>query len=75
MQKKLSDLKVLEKGRIKEIHLEEPKQFKLTHLGVLKNANITCKFKSPFHNPIAYQINGCVFAMRKNDAEKIEVEV
>lgn len=75
MQKKLSDLKAQEEGIIKSIHLEEPKQFKLIHLGVLKKAKITCKFKSPFQNPIAYQINGCVFAMRKKDAEKIEVEV
>lgn len=75
MIKKCSDLNHNETGIIKNIYLEEQKKFKLIHLGVLQNNKITCKFKSPFNTPIAYQINGCIFAMREYDAKKIEVEV
>jgi len=75
MLKKCSELGVNEGGIVKKIHLEEPKQFKLMHFGLLKNSKIICVGKSSLGSPIAYQINGCVFAMRTVDAEEIEVEV
>lgn len=68
-----SELKIGEKAIIQEIHLEEQKQAKLFHLGLIEKEEITCKFKNPFHSPIAYQIKGCVFAIRKEDADQIEV--
>ena len=71
---KCSELKIGEKARIKKIYLEEQKQAKLFHLGLIEEEEITCKFKNPFHSPIAYQIKGCVFAMRTEDADQIEVE-
>ena len=58
-----------------EVSLEEMKKFKLYHLGVLPGKEIWCKFKSPFGSPIAYQVDGCVFALRREDAMNIEVEV
>ncbi len=73
MLKTVADLSLSESGIIKEIHLEEPKYFKAFHLGVQKGNKITCLFKSPFKDPIAYKINGCVFTLRKIDAEKIWV--
>lgn len=75
MKKKCSDLEILEKGIIQEVSLEEMKKFKLFHLGVLPGKEIWCKFKSPFGSPIAYQVDGCVFALRREDAMNIEVEV
>ncbi len=72
---KCSELKVGEKGIIQEIFLDEKKQAKLFHLGLIKGEEIVCKFKSPFHSPIAYQIKGCVFAVRACDADRIEVSV
>ena len=68
-----SELKIGEKAIIQEIHLEKQKQAKLFHLGLIEEEEITCKFKNPFHSPIAYQIKGCVFAIRKEDADQIEV--
>ncbi|HIQ93779.1 TPA: ferrous iron transport protein A [Candidatus Ventrenecus stercoripullorum] len=75
MLKRCSDLKILEKGIIQEVSLDEKKKFKLFHLGVLPGKEICCKFRSPFASPIAYQVDGCVFALRKEDAKKIEVDV
>lgn len=75
MLKKCSNLKLLEKAIIKNVELEEKKKFKLFHLGVLPGKEILCKFKSPFGSPIAYQVDGCVVALRVEDARKIEVEV
>ncbi len=74
MKKAVSDLSILEEGIIKQIDLSEQKYFKTIHLGVMKENKIKCLFKSPLNDPIAYQINGCVFALRKEDAKKIMVE-
>ena len=71
---KCSELQVGKKAKIKKIDLDEKKQIKLFHLGVIPGEDIICKFKSPFHTPIAYQIKGCVFAIREEDAALIEVE-
>lgn len=75
MKKKCSDLEIFGKGIIRTVSLDEKKKFKLFHLGVLPGKEICCKFKSPFGSPIAYQVDSCVFALRLQDAEKIEVEV
>lgn len=74
MKKKCSDLKILEKGIVRTVGLEEKKKFKLFHLGVLPGKEICCKFQSPFGSPMAYQVDGCVFALRREDAKRIEVE-
>lgn len=75
MKKKCSELKENEEGIIKNICLDERKKFRLLHLGAMPNAKIICKVKSPFGSPIAYQIHSCVFALRREDAERVEVEV
>ncbi len=75
MQKMLSKLNINEEGTITSIALEEIKYFKVMHLGLIKNARIKCVFKSPLQDPIAYQIKGCTFALRSEDASKIMVEI
>lgn len=68
-------MKLGEVGIVKEINLEEPKYFKVIHLGLSKNSQIKCVFKSPLKDPIAYQVKGCTFALRERDAKNIMVEV
>ena len=75
MLKRCSDLKIYTYIYFQEVSLDEKKKFKLFHLGVLPGKEICCKFRSPFASPIAYQVDGCVFALRKEDAKKIEVDV
>jgi len=74
MEKTLDTLAVGKTACITDITLEEPKYFKAIHLGLVKGHNIKCVFKSPFKDPIAYQIKGCVFALRKSDAKKVKVK-
>ena len=75
MIKKLSELRKDEQGIIKNISLQEKSFFRLARLGVIKDNIIIYKFKSPFNDPIAYQVNNSIFTMRKEDAMNIEVEV
>ena len=71
----LDSLKEGQIGIVKRVWLPEKKQAKLSHLGLVKHACIQNRFSSVFGSPIAYQIHGTIFALRKEDAKKIEVEV
>lgn len=46
---------------------------RLTDLGVTEGERITVEFSSPFGDPIAYRVKGCLLALRKKDCETVEV--
>lgn len=46
---------------------------KLIELGMTKGQKIKAVFKAPFGDPIAYELNGNLISMRKEEAQQIEV--
>ena len=46
---------------------------RLTDLGVTEGERITAEFKSPFGDPVAYRVKGCLLALRKKDCGTVEV--
>jgi ferrous iron transport protein A len=48
---------------------------KLSEMGLTKGQKIKAIFKAPFGDPIAYQINGNIISMRKEEAMLIEVQM
>ena len=46
---------------------------RLTDLGVTEGERITAEFASPFGDPVAYRVKGCLLALRKKDCETAEV--
>ncbi|MBE6051955.1 MAG: ferrous iron transport protein A [Clostridium sp.] len=42
-------------------------------LGIIEGTKIEVLYKSPFGDPIAYEIRGAIIAIRKEDGEKIEI--
>jgi ferrous iron transport protein A len=48
---------------------------KLTEMGLTKGQKIRAIFKAPFGDPIAYEINGNVISMRKEEAMLVEVQM
>jgi ferrous iron transport protein A len=46
---------------------------KLSEMGLTKGQKIKAIFKAPFGDPIAYEINGSIISMRKEEAKQIEV--
>ena len=48
---------------------------RLQDLGIIKNSKIECVLKSPFNDPKAYLIRGCIIAIRNEDAKDILVEI
>jgi Fe2+ transport system protein FeoA len=48
---------------------------KLSEMGLTKGQKIKAIFKAPFGDPIAYEINGNIISMRKEEAMQVEVHM
>ena len=48
---------------------------KLSEMGLTKGQRIKAIFKAPFGDPIAYEINGNIISMRKEEAMQVEVQM
>ena len=46
---------------------------RLTDLGIFKGSKVTVKGFAPLGDPMIIEVNDCEFAIRKSDAENIEV--
>jgi ferrous iron transport protein A len=48
---------------------------KLVEMGLTKGQKVKAVFKAPFGDPIAFEHNGHIISMRKEEAKQIEVAV
>jgi len=64
-----------EKGRIVGVYVRDGMGQRLKDMGFEPGVEIECVLESPFGDPAAYFIKGTLIAVRKEDAEKIEVEM
>jgi Fe2+ transport system protein FeoA len=48
---------------------------KLTEMGLTKGQKIMARYRAPFGDPIAYEINGNLISMRKEEAKFVEVQI
>lgn len=71
----LCDMKIGEKGIIKKIEANKNIKRRLLDIGLINGTEVVCVLKSPFKDPTAYLIRGAIIAIRKEDCDKIEVEL
>ena len=71
----LSDMNVGDRCIIKKISAKENIKRRLLDIGLINGTQVECVLKSPFNDPMAYLIRGAIIAIRKNDCNKIEVEI
>lgn len=69
----LTKLNLHSSGIIKEINCNNNVKRRLLDLGLIPTTIITPIFKSISGDPIAYEVRNNIFAIRKEDAEKILV--
>ena len=50
-----------------------PLKKRLCDIGITKGAILSCLFRSPLGDPVAYSVCDTIVALRKNDCSKIEV--
>jgi len=75
--KRLSDLKQGESGIVRGlmpscVGLE---RIRLLDLGVVNGSKISYEFASPFGSPITYKVRGTLIALRREQADKILIDV
>lgn len=70
----LNTLRPGEKGRIRELHLQQDMNQRLQDMGFTKGSRVECVYKAPFGDPSAYFIKGTLIAVRAAEAEKIIAE-
>lgn len=75
MIKKLSELRSGEKGVIVSVNLNGLTRRRLLDLGFIPGTVITVVFESPLGDPVAYLVRDTIIALRKNESEKIDVEL
>ena len=72
---KLSELPLMTEAEITSVEIDSALTRRMAQLGITLGEMITPVFKSPFGDPVAYSVKGCVVALRKSDCEAIEVGV
>ena len=71
----LSNLKLNSIGVIKEINCKSNIKRRLLDLGLIPNTEITPIMESVSGDPMAYEVRNIILAIRKEDADKILVEI
>ena len=71
----LDQLPINQKGIILELNCNPSIKKRLLDLGLIPNTKIIPIMKSIAGDPIAYEVRNIIIAIRKQDAEKIQVTI
>lgn len=69
----LHQLLPLESGMVTKIDAMDKIKRRFLDLGIIPGTKITNLYESPFKDPKAYLIRGAIIALRKEDADYIQV--
>lgn len=71
----LDQLGLGKKAIVDQLKMDGTIRRRLLDIGLIPGTRVECVLESPFHDPIAYKIRGAFIALRKKDANMIEMEV
>lgn len=69
----LNKLPINCRGKVEKLNCDGNTRRRMLDLGIVKGTNVIPVLKSPFGDPIAFEIRGSVVALRKEISELIEV--
>lgn len=75
MEKYLNEMAIGEQGVVKKVVAEGKIKRRLFDMGVTPGASLTFKKVAPFGDPIEINIRGYELSLRKDEADKVLVEV
>jgi len=70
----LDQLPIGSKGKVTALALEGAERRRLLDLGLSLGAVIEAVRRSPLGDPVAYLVRGSTIAIRRDQAQKVEVE-
>lgn len=75
--KLLSDLKYNQFARVAKLNesCQGFERFRLLDLGIVPGTEIRLALDNPLNDPLGYWIRGAVIALRKEQSDKISVEI
>ncbi len=73
--KALSDLKVHDKGRVRQVTGQSQLKKKLLDMGVLPGSGFEVLRVAPLGGPVEIRIKGYNLSLRKEEAKQVSVEV
>ena len=71
----LYELKEGQRAEISELFAEGEFSSRLRDMGFCEGEEIMCVKKAVFKSPVLYRVKGSLVALRKTEAEKIEVVI
>ena len=74
MARTLAQLGVGQSSRVTAVSLNGVKRTRMQELGFIPGALVTALQESPFGDPVAYRVLDTVIALRRSDAQNIEIE-
>ena len=72
--KTLKDVKVGETATVAKLHGEGPVKRRIMDMGLTKGAKVTVVKVAPLGDPLELNVRGYELSIRKDEAEKVEVE-
>lgn len=70
----LDQLPVGSKGKVTALSLEGAERRRLLDLGMSIGAEVEAVRRSPLGDPVAYRVRGSTIAIRKEQAQRVEVD-
>lgn len=69
----LTELSEGQSAYVTDLNTDEAMLRRLKDLGLIRGTRVTCLYRSPAGDPVAYRIRGAVIALRSRDACRIQV--
>lgn len=69
----LTELAAGEAGIVSRLHAKSGIRRRLMDIGLIEGTRVECLMFSPLGDPAAYLIRGAVIALRKKDADTVEI--
>ncbi len=73
MARTLADLDIGECGYIAALHFAPKRAQRMMDLGFIPGGCVAALQRSPFGDPTAYQVLDTVIALRRSDAQKVDI--
>ena len=71
----LNNLPINCRGKVEKINCDGNIRRRMLDLGIVKGTNIIPVLKSPFGDPIAFEIRGSIISLRREISELIDVSI
>ena len=72
--KTLRDVAIGDSAKVKKLHGEGAVKRRIMDMGITKGAQVHVRKVAPLGDPVEVTVRGYELSLRKEDAEKIEVE-